>query len=158
MVKHTWRTRPDPFAEVWKEVEQQLKKQPHLEAKRLFLGLQERYPGRFKDGQLRTMQRRVKAWRLRQARFVAEEIGLILTAETGDGLAGSAQAEAMPVVAVNRLSLICNDGDAAVRLGELCTGEQVCDLSPVAQRYYEEVCQDLTLGYVATTGIPRWSG
>ncbi len=39
LVKHTWRTRPDPFVEVWQGVEAQLKKEPHLEAKRLFLGL-----------------------------------------------------------------------------------------------------------------------
>ena len=104
------------------------------------------------------MQRRVKAWRFRQARFVAEEIGLILSGETGDGLAALGQAEAMPIVAVNKLSLIGKDRCAAVHLGGLCIGEQVCDLSPSAQRYYEEVCQDLTLGYVATTDIFQWSG
>lgn len=83
LVKHTWRTRPDPFAEVWPEVEEQLRKRPHLAAKTLFVRLQERYPGRFKDGQLRTMQRRVKAWRLQQASFVAKEIGLVLSREVG---------------------------------------------------------------------------
>jgi hypothetical protein len=36
---------------------------PGLEAKTLFEDLQRRYPGRFADGQLRTLQRRVKAWR-----------------------------------------------------------------------------------------------
>ena len=36
---------------------------PGLAAKVLFDGLQRRYPGRFMDGQLRTLQRRVKRWR-----------------------------------------------------------------------------------------------
>ena len=83
LVKHTWRTRPDPFAGVWEEVEAELRRQPHREAKGLFLELQRRHPGRFADGQLRTMQRRVKAWRLEQARLVAEEIGQVLSGEGG---------------------------------------------------------------------------
>ena len=36
---------------------------PGLEAKTLFEDLQRRYPGLFSDGQLRTLQRRVKRWR-----------------------------------------------------------------------------------------------
>jgi hypothetical protein len=63
---HTWRTRPDPFAEVWDEVRAQLEVNPALEAKTLFEDLQRRYPGRFADGQLRTFQRRVKAWRAQE--------------------------------------------------------------------------------------------
>jgi len=35
-VKHTWRTRPDPFADVWHEVEEKLKNIAGLEAKTLF--------------------------------------------------------------------------------------------------------------------------
>jgi len=34
-----------------------------LEAKTFFEELQRTYPGRFSDGQLRTLQRRVKRWR-----------------------------------------------------------------------------------------------
>jgi hypothetical protein len=60
---HTWRTRSDPFAEVWEEVRGRLTDNPGLEAKTLFEDLQRRFPGRFSDGQLRTLQRRVKAWR-----------------------------------------------------------------------------------------------
>ena len=61
--EHTWRTRQDPFIEVWEEVTAKLKVNPGLEAKTLFDDLQRRYPGRFADGQLRTLQRRIKAWR-----------------------------------------------------------------------------------------------
>jgi hypothetical protein len=62
-VEHTWRTREDPFAEVWEEVKGKLENNPGLEAKTLFEDLQRRYPGRFADGQVRTLQRRVKTWR-----------------------------------------------------------------------------------------------
>lgn len=61
--EHSWRTRSDPFVDVWEEVRAQLLVNNGLEAKTLFIDLQRRYPGRFQDGQLRTLQRRVKAWR-----------------------------------------------------------------------------------------------
>lgn len=61
--EHTWRTRPDPFAEVWEGLKNKLDLNPGLEAKTLFADLQRRCPGRYADGQLRTLQRRVKAWR-----------------------------------------------------------------------------------------------
>jgi hypothetical protein len=58
-----WRTRPDVFAEVWPELEALLDSNPGLEAKTLFADLQRRLPGIFADGQLRTLQRRIKQWR-----------------------------------------------------------------------------------------------
>jgi hypothetical protein len=60
---HTWRTREDPFAEVWDEARRQLELNPGLEAKTLFEALQRESPGRFADGLLRTFQRRVRRWR-----------------------------------------------------------------------------------------------
>jgi transposase len=60
---HTWRTREDSFAEVWEEMKEKLEINPGLEAKTLFQDLQRRYRGSFADGQLRTLQRRVKTWR-----------------------------------------------------------------------------------------------
>ncbi len=60
---HTWRTRTDPFAETWEEVKEMLKTNEGLEAKTLFDYLQRKYPGRFQDSQLRTLQRRIKTWR-----------------------------------------------------------------------------------------------
>jgi hypothetical protein len=59
----TWRTREDPFVGVWNEVEALLESGSGWEAKTLFEELQRRYPGRFVEGQLRTLQRRVKHWR-----------------------------------------------------------------------------------------------
>ena len=61
--EHAWRTRENRFAQVWDEVKAKLDINPGLEAKTLFEDLQRRYPGQFADGQLRTLQRRVKAWR-----------------------------------------------------------------------------------------------
>lgn len=58
-----WRTRPDPFEEHWPEIEARLRATPELEAKTVFELLQEQHPGRYEDGQLRTLQRRVKRWR-----------------------------------------------------------------------------------------------
>ncbi|MFP5209397.1 MAG: IS21 family transposase [Acidobacteriota bacterium] len=58
-----WRTRPDPFEDVWEEVRELLDGSSGLEAKTLFEYLQRIYPGRFQDGQLRTLQRKVKHWR-----------------------------------------------------------------------------------------------
>ena len=62
-MRHDWRTRPDPFADVWPQVEEQLALNPGLEGQTLFAWLQRRHPGRFADGQLRTLQRRIKQWR-----------------------------------------------------------------------------------------------
>jgi len=61
--KHSWRTRYDPFAAVWEEIEQRLRVEPGLQAKTLFEYVQQREPGRFSDGQVRTLQRRIKNWR-----------------------------------------------------------------------------------------------
>jgi hypothetical protein len=58
-----WRTRADPFDEVWGELRELLEVNSGLEAKTLFEYLQRLYPGQFEDGQLRTLQRRVKVWR-----------------------------------------------------------------------------------------------
>lgn len=59
----SWRTHEDAFLEHWPELEAMLTDSPELEAKTLFEVLLEKYPGRYEEGQLRTLQRRVKAWR-----------------------------------------------------------------------------------------------
>jgi hypothetical protein len=58
-----WRTREDAFSEHWPEIEKRLREAPELEAKTLFAMLVETYPGRYEDGQLRTLQRRIRQWR-----------------------------------------------------------------------------------------------
>jgi hypothetical protein len=58
-----WRTRLDPFAEVWGTVEAWLDAQPDLTGVAVFKRLQTDYPDLFTDTQLRTLQRRVAQWR-----------------------------------------------------------------------------------------------
>ncbi len=59
----TWRTREDPFEEVWPEVLARLEAEPKLRSFGLFGWLQTQYEGRFPDSQRRTLERRVRAWR-----------------------------------------------------------------------------------------------
>ena len=62
-VEHTWRTREDPFEQVWDEAKAFLELNAGLEAKTIFDYFQRNYPARFSEGQLRTFQRKVKLWR-----------------------------------------------------------------------------------------------
>jgi hypothetical protein len=60
---HTWRTRQDPFEDSWDGIKSMLEINPGLEAKTIFEDLQRRNPGRYADGQLRSLQRHIKVWR-----------------------------------------------------------------------------------------------
>jgi hypothetical protein len=60
----TWRTREDPFDEVWPVIVSKLEDAPEFEAKTLFEWLlTTAEPGTYEPGQLRTLQRRVREWR-----------------------------------------------------------------------------------------------
>lgn len=61
----TYRTREDPFVDVWPEVVGMLERESALEAKTIFEFLCEAEPDRWQEGQLRTLQRRVHEWRVR---------------------------------------------------------------------------------------------
>ena len=61
-----YRTRKNPFEEIWREVTAMLELNEKLEAKTIFEYLQRSYIERFQDGQLRTFQRQVKMWRALQ--------------------------------------------------------------------------------------------
>ena len=63
-----WRTRMDPFESVWTDVLLWLQDSPDSTAKELFERLQKEHPNSFPDGQLRTLQRRVRGWRHIMAR------------------------------------------------------------------------------------------
>ena len=60
---HGWRTRLDPFGEVWSEIQGLLDRDRGLEAKTVFEEIQRRHPESFSAGQLRTLQRRFRDWR-----------------------------------------------------------------------------------------------
>ena len=61
--ERNWRTRKDPFADVWDEIRQLLENDSGTEAGTIFNYLQDKYKDEFADGQLRSLQRRVKEWR-----------------------------------------------------------------------------------------------
>ena len=94
--KHDWRTRKDPFERVWSEVLVWLETEPNRTAKELFHRLQNQYPETFSEGQLRTLQRRVKDWRRQAARRLilangsleepshTESVGNILMRQAGN--------------------------------------------------------------------------
>ena len=63
-----WRTRKDPFETVWPRVRAWLEAELDRVGNELFARLQAEHPGVFPDGQLRTFQRRIKAWREAAAR------------------------------------------------------------------------------------------
>jgi len=63
-----WRTRSDPFSAGWSQVCEWLEVDPDLTGLELFERLQRESPGVYPDGQLRTLQRRLKHWRMGMAR------------------------------------------------------------------------------------------
>ena len=65
-----WRTREDPFKEIWPVVLRWLQQDPDATATSLLERLDERYPDRFKSGHLRTLQRRVQEWRSMMAKHL----------------------------------------------------------------------------------------
>ncbi len=67
---HDWRTRPDPFETSWPLVFGWLEANPEQTAKEMFQRLQRDNPAVYADNQLRTLQRRVRQWRMRRARLL----------------------------------------------------------------------------------------
>jgi len=59
-----WRSRPDPFADVWDtEVVPMLTNAPQLQAITILRKLQDDHPGQYPDSTRRTLERRVRQWR-----------------------------------------------------------------------------------------------
>ena len=63
-----WRTREDPFKDVWTDLLLWLQKEPDITAKDLLQKLDGKHPGQFGSKLLRTLQRRVGEWRGTMAR------------------------------------------------------------------------------------------
>jgi len=62
--KRQWRTRKDPFADVWdSEIVPMLELKHELQPFTLFEHLNRKYPGVYQGSTLRTFQRRVKKWK-----------------------------------------------------------------------------------------------
>ncbi len=62
--KRFWKTRKDPFEEVWNsEIKFLLEQEPHLQAKTILANLQASHPEQFSDSLLRTLYRRIRTWK-----------------------------------------------------------------------------------------------
>jgi hypothetical protein len=77
-----WRTRKDPFESVWPEIMLWLQEDPESTAKSLMDRLHHQHPGCFPDGQLRTLQRRIREWRRVMARML---VNAVLDGNEADG-------------------------------------------------------------------------
>ena len=67
-IRH-WKTRHDPFADVWDSIiKPQLEKHSALLSITILEHLQEQFPGKYPDKLLRTLQRRVKKWRIKNGK------------------------------------------------------------------------------------------
>jgi hypothetical protein len=62
---HDWRSRPDPFEGLWEQITAWLIANPERTGVSLFQQLQDLYPGRFRDSQVRTLQRGLQKVRAR---------------------------------------------------------------------------------------------
>jgi len=67
----TYRTRKDPFEGVWDEIRLRIELMPELCAREIINWLSVKYPNRFSKAQIRTLQRRLNDWRLRQEGYQA---------------------------------------------------------------------------------------
>ena len=63
-----WRSRRDPFETTWPLLRQWFDAEPERTGRELFERLQAEHPGVYPNGQLRTLQRRLKGWRREAAR------------------------------------------------------------------------------------------
>lgn len=73
-VPHTWRSRQDPFEHTWPTIQQWLESEPGITARKLHERLVALAPAMYSSAQLRTLQRRVKAWRSNRARELVTRI------------------------------------------------------------------------------------
>ena len=85
------RRRPDPLAAVTSEVQTWFEAEPWRTGRELLERLQQAHPGDYPDGQLRTLQRRLKVWRAEMARMMVFGDG-----DGADTSAGAKSASATP--------------------------------------------------------------
>lgn len=62
--QRNYRTRPDPFSDCWEnQILPLLKQSPGLDALMILRHIQQIYPGKYPDSQLRSLQRRIRHWK-----------------------------------------------------------------------------------------------
>jgi hypothetical protein len=79
-----WRTRSDPFQTTWSTVQEWLRVDPDQTGKDIFYRLQHQHPGIYPDGQLRTLQRRLKEWRSQMAHELIFGVHHVASDQTSD--------------------------------------------------------------------------
>jgi hypothetical protein len=65
-IPHTWRTRVDPLAKVWPQLEEKLQQEPTLQAKTLVEWLERELPDQNWQQRRRTVERRVRQWKAKE--------------------------------------------------------------------------------------------
>lgn len=86
---HWWRTREDPFEYSWPTVQRWLEAEPGVSAKKLIERLAAMFPAVYTGkAQLRTLQRRVKAWRAERAKALI--FGYLSSASAAHEVTGEA--------------------------------------------------------------------
>jgi hypothetical protein len=127
-----WRTRTDLFEKVWPDIQEQFRNNPGLEAKTVFAALQRQYPERFADGQLRTLQRKVKNWRATEG--PAQEVYFVQEHRAGELCASDFTHLTELVITIDGQSfphmlyhfvLTCSNWEA----GTICYSESFASLS-----------------------------
>lgn len=72
-----YRTRIDPFEQVWDEIQLKLELQPQTYASEIIEWLANKYPGKFSKAHTRTLQRRIQEWRI-QTKGYEEKMGELM--------------------------------------------------------------------------------
>lgn len=68
----TWRARKDPFEKVWDDIRFKLELEPHCTAREIIEWLSVHYQGEYDKSQIRTLQRGISEWRLRDESYQAK--------------------------------------------------------------------------------------
>jgi hypothetical protein len=84
-----WRSRRDPFETTWPLLRQWFEAEPERTGRQLLERLQAEHPGVYPDGQLRTLQRRLKGWRGEAARRMVFTTSTVDRGLEVDGAVGS---------------------------------------------------------------------
>jgi hypothetical protein len=100
-VPHTWRSRQDPFEHTWPTIQQWLESEAGITARKLHERLVALAPAMYSSAQLRTLQRRVKAWRSNRARELVTRI-----LDDADAMKAGAATQRQPSSQNNRKTTI----------------------------------------------------
>ena len=142
-------TRPDAFEAVWSsEVEPLLCQDAQLKAVTLFAELQRRHPGKFKDGQCRTLERRIRQWRA----VSGPSRPLMLPQEHPPGWQAL-----IDFTECDQLAVTIDGVALPHRLGHVCCPHSGWEYAQVilGGESYPALAETLRLAFAALGGVPR---